>query len=286
MNSYTPLPIEIEKDITVFIENNLVDDWCKYIKEPIKDKVLDLLDTLCEVIYYPLEQEENNGFRLTDMPFLNGSKRDFVYINTAQTTEKQVFTAAHELGHIWAIDNYIFEKKDQYSIALEDADRESIINRFAAILLMPKSTFLSKFNRAYDAYVGEKKRIAVFDLFRIIVVLMDEFFAPYKSVVMRLYELDITDEKLTRLLLGEDGIEKESIKLVQQKIIADLGFVQFQKPTMKKWIAGLAEKLDTAEKEQVISKKKIETMRAIFDLTDNNITSEMNNEVSIKRSEE
>lgn len=285
MNMYTPLPVEIEMDITSFIKKKFLDDeLMKYLQEPIKEKVLELLDSLCVVIYYPLDEEDNNGFRLTNMPFLNGSRKDFVYINTAQTTEKQVFTAAHELGHIWEIDSYIFEQKEQYSFKLEETDREKIINRFAAILLMPKSVFKSKFNKLYDKSI--KTKFAVLDLLRIIVILMDEFFAPYKSVVMRLNELGIIDETGTSLLLGDGDISKDDIEYVIQKIIFDLGFVQFQKPTMKKWIAGLAEMLDQAERENALPIEKINSVRTKFDLFDNAVASEMNNEVTIKRSEE
>lgn len=285
MNRYTPLSMEIELDITRFIKDKLTGEWNKYTYEPIKEIVLELLDSLCEVVYYPLENEDNNGFRITNMPFANGTKKDFVYINTAQTTEKQVFTAAHELGHIWGVDNYIFDHKDRYEYKLEEADRENIINRFAAILLMPKSAFSCVFDKEFDNYVEDNK-ITIVDLLKIIVILMKEFFAPYKAVVMRLYELCIIDEISERLLLGENGISKNTIDLVVKKIIADFGFVQFQKPTMKKWIAGFAEKLDQAEKEQAVPKNKIDKMRTTFDLLENSITSEMSKEVTIKRSEE
>ena len=56
----------------------------------LREDVLDLLDKFCTVVYFPLENEENNGFHMTGIPLADGSKHNFVFINTAQTISWQV----------------------------------------------------------------------------------------------------------------------------------------------------------------------------------------------------
>ena len=82
----------------------------KFPNKLLREDVLDLLEDYCKVVYYPLEKEANNGFHVADIPDKDGNPLTFVFINTAQTLEKQIFTAAHELGHIWRVDDYVAEK--------------------------------------------------------------------------------------------------------------------------------------------------------------------------------
>ena len=102
MNDYSILPNQVETCIQQLIKQKFQEENLQSIfpNRLLREDVLDLLDRYCTVVYYPLENEENNGFRVKDIPFANGSCHDFVFINTAQTLEKHVFTAAHELGHI------------------------------------------------------------------------------------------------------------------------------------------------------------------------------------------
>lgn len=278
------LPIEIEQPIKEFIEIKLKElNLEKYINEPIKDRVLDLLDTLCIVVYYPLPGEDNNGFHITDMPFANGSKQHFVYINTAQTMEKQVFTAAHELGHLWEIDNYILEKLPELNLDNSEDGREAIISRFAAILLMPKDIFLKRWEEECKKNVEEK--VSILSFIKIIVILMDDFFAPVKSIVLRFFELGIIDQTIVDFLLNGSEKEKEKMKAVFRKFIADYGLVQFLNPTNKKWIDGFAAKLDEAEEKDLVSKTKIKELRKRFGFGSNKIITDFNDEISIKKQE-
>lgn len=276
------LPDEIENVLSNLIEKKLREvNLEEYIKKPIKDDVLDLLDTLCTVIYYPLENEGNNGFHITDMPFANGSTQNFVYINTAQTMEKQVFTAAHELGHIWCIDDIIL---DLNVIKKEDKNsRELIINRFAAMLLMPKNLFQIAWETECNNHFKKDGVLTIFNLFKIVVLLMEQFFAPMKAVVLRLFELNFIDIELAQFLLGNGDIPEKDIDAIVRKIISSLGLIQFQNPTYKKWIKGFEEILDKADKENLALKRKIESMRELFDLKDGTILSEINGEVTINK---
>ena len=102
MNDFSILPNQVEECIRQLIDQRFQEEnlYSLFPNRLLREDVLDLLDRYCTVVYYPLEGEGNNGFRVKDIPFADGSRHDFVFINTAQTLEKQAFTAAHELGHI------------------------------------------------------------------------------------------------------------------------------------------------------------------------------------------
>jgi len=104
----------------------------------LRDDIFRLLDNQdCIVVYYPLdEDEENNGFHV-EHP-VKGELKHFVFINTAQYKEKQIFTAAHELGHIWDIIGYM----NTNGFTGNEEWKEHVINRFAAELLMPEREFI------------------------------------------------------------------------------------------------------------------------------------------------
>lgn len=276
------LSMECEKILNEFITYKLDElDLLKFKDEPIRDKVLALLDTLCIMVYYPSKDKTNQGFHITDMPFANKEKHNFVYINTSQTLEKQVFTAAHELGHIWKADEYVIKKNEM----MASVDREDIISRFAAVLLMPEPLFKKSWEEEFGKYKDDNGYITIANILKVIVTLMEKFFAPMKAVVYRLRELNLVAKEVEEFLLGDEKIPQVVIDAYVQKLISDCGFIQIQNPTNKKWIEGFAEKLDEAEAKDVALASKIEYLRKLFDFKSGAITSEFNNEVQIKRQE-
>ena len=229
----------------------------------LREDALALLDEYCTVVYYPLEGEKNNGFHIK-IPDASGEERHFVYINTAQTIEKQAFTAAHELGHIWKVDQLVAE---QCGLLLNEKLGEQIINRFAAELLLPEGLFRRLYTREYRKWQIENGKIVIRDMFKVIVALMDQFFAPAKSIIYRCLELDYINEQGCKLLLGEtSALPNRIIDSVIQETIRDNGYTQFQTPTKKKSINGLADLLNRAEAQGDISQGKIDHLRALFDL--------------------
>lgn len=229
----------------------------------LREDVLALLNEYCTVVYYPLEGEKNNGFHIK-IPDASGAERHFVYINTAQTIEKQAFTAAHELGHIWRVDQVVAE---QCGLPLNEELGEQIINRFAAELLLPEELFRRLYAQEYKKWQSDNGRIAIRGMFKVIIALMDQFFAPAKSIIYRCRELGYINEQGCKLLLGETpALPKRIIDSVIQEIIRDNGYTQFQTPTKKKSINGLAELLSRAEVQGDISQSKIDHLRALFDL--------------------
>lgn len=271
--------VKLDDVIVSAIEEFVSQKWQEHEKQYpnvlLRDDVLTLLDQECMVIYYPLENDKNNGFHINEIPTKNGKRCHFVFINTAQTIEKQVFTAAHELGHVWEVEKYVRENCPSY----EDNDEinESIMNRFAANLLMPKTYFIEKFEEESQGKTNPDGSIRVSDMLRVIVSLMNHFFVPWKSAVIRCNELNILSEKSTKILLGEDVISKELIESTIDGIFNEMGYNHFKEPTNKKWIEGLPELLERAEKEEAVSQSKINELRTAFGLEKTSIDQEVDN---------
>ncbi|MCM1233999.1 MAG: ImmA/IrrE family metallo-endopeptidase [Ruminococcus flavefaciens] len=230
----------------------------------LREDVLALLNRYCTVVYFPLNGEQNNGFHVK-VPDKGGEEHHFVYINTAQTIEKQAFTAAHELGHIWKVDQLVAE---ECGTELNEELGEQIINRFAAELLIPRELFQTLYIREYERRQTEDGRIRVRDMFDLIVVLMDQFFAPSKAIIYRCWELGYIKQETRELLLGNTpALSKSTIESVVRETIRAKGYVQFENPTQKKSIDGLAALLNQAEECGCVSADKIQHLRALFDLT-------------------
>ena len=272
MDKITILPYEVERIIQGFIEKKFHDDKLrdKYPNLVLRDDVLEILDEYCKVVYYPLRDgDHNNGFQLKGIPFADGTSQNFVFINTAQRMEKQVFTAAHELGHIWDVDKYVISAMLQSGKEFDDTpeNREQIINRFAAVLLLPENEFRTAVDFGLNTLGDEKNRlIAATDLLRLIVVLMKQFFAPMKSIALRLVELGYFNVDAIAKLLGMKEVPQKAVDDYVDALIIQLGYYEDLKATNKKWIEGLPELLDTAEKGNLVSKEKIELMRERFGL--------------------
>lgn len=262
----TILPIQVEFSIIKLIKKKFEDDGLNisFPNPLLREDVLELLDKYCTVVYYPIENEANNGFRLKEIPFVDGSRHDFVFINTAQTMEKQALTAAHELGHIWNVDDHVLNE-----VSLEDRAglREDIINRFAAVLLIPAEKFAASVQECLQQLGNSNENTISYDnLLKMIVILMNHFFAPMKAVVLRLVELNVFGIEVAETLFGYREIRAEDITNRINELIVDFGYTNLQYPSNKKWIAGLAEKLDIAERYNLVPKSKIQVMREKFGL--------------------
>lgn len=240
----------------------------------IRDDVFSILQACdCIVLYFPLEGEEEDGCDgcHIEKP-LNGKMEQFVFINTNNTRERQAFSAAHELGHMWKVDKRIYEKFPN-----ENFNNEDLINRFAAELLMPKDLFneaikiwLKKIN-----YSGPTMKHT--DMIKLIAYLMNYFFVPYKSVVIRLNELNRLDKEYNKDILKfkDSDLLKEIIKAEQY---TRLGIVNKLRS-----MDNLQEYLAEVEKRKIFNKTKLENIKNEFDIKHVDGTS--NDDVIFRRSE-
>ena len=100
--------------------------WCVYFS------VLQACD--CSVLYYPLDGEDGDGCAGCHLEKpVNGRMEQFVFINTNNTRERQAFSAVHELGRIWKVDERL-----KRLFPKEKINTEEVINRFVAELVESK----------------------------------------------------------------------------------------------------------------------------------------------------
>lgn len=262
----------MDNKIVSFIESKRSEDRIKekFPNTLLRKDVLALLDLDCTVVYYPLKNETINGFHV-GLPNRFGDEIHFVYINTAQTLDKQIFTAAHELGHAWRVDEYVAA---QCGEQFDSDAREEIINRFAAELLMPKEQFISAFNSEFHKYENEDGQLSVVNVVRIVAGLMMHFYVPRKAVVYRLFELGRINDGAARLLLGEKELTEAEIDKYISFLMQENGYTYFIRAMEEKRIDGLPDLLDKAEANGTVTEEKIANLRFLFDLPKKDIAND------------
>ncbi len=244
------IPAVIEKIRTDYILNNQI----------IKDDIFGILEKHCTVIYYPIEDEMNRGFHTKR--FVKDKLEDFVYINTAKTVSEQVFTAAHELGHIWRVAVQVWEQAGEQG-TLESKTEEKIINRFAAELLMPTKEFRKTFLAHIEKLGLDTNRLRLVDLIQVMVLQMNDYMVPYESVRRRTVETKIITPELGEVLLNS----KESIEPLVSAFSKDQNTI-LDRVTAKKTIPGLRNLLEIAEKNGELSIYTINKIKRDFDIDD------------------
>lgn len=200
-----------EEDIEAIqiIVNSKLGEY-KKTNQIIKEDIFKILEMNCKVIYYPIADDEICGFVYS---FKN---HKFVYINSYIPFEKQIFTAAHELYHIWYSDIKTGELLKsvvlEETINFRDIKAEDIkANRFGAEFLVPKDVLLNELQirKINKNFIGLRE----------IVELMDIFLVPYKTIVRRLYEIEyLTEDKCIELLKEEDRKENIGVMLWQKRL--------------------------------------------------------------------
>jgi len=185
---------EVETKKIIDDANTKMIDYSKQ-NSIIGDQVFKILAQNCRVLCYPLEDDDVWGF----LERIDGQQ--FVCINTSILYEKQIFTAAHELYHIW------FDDEDAQEIILssnlEEANDSYIdinelkANRFAAEFLAETKLLEQEMSRFGIA----KNAISLKD----VVFLCDIFTIPYKTMVKRLHEINaINHASMTDLFLSTE----------------------------------------------------------------------------------
>lgn len=155
----------------------------------IRDGIFDILEKKCTVLYYPLEDEANMGFHTKRL--VKDALEDFVFINTWQPLSNQIFTAAHEMGHIINVAEQVYETLEVKEAERTEKQQEDLTDRFAAELLMPHTTFHNAAVSHLKDIGFDGKSIRVQELLQVMVSLMDDFMVPYEAVRRRLVEVKI-----------------------------------------------------------------------------------------------
>ena len=233
-----------------------------HITDPvIRDDVFELLQANdCIVLYYPLPDEAESGDRgcagCHIEKIVNGETRQFVFINTSNTRERQAFSVAQELGHIRGIDKQVYKKMPEAkSIKAED-----IINRFAAELLMPEKEFCSVLKERLQNIHYNGKTIKETELVEISAYMMNYFFVPFKSVIMRYSEINrLQKEDLPKL-------EKYNDSDYLREIIKAKQYTRLLIVNEEKSMDNLQEILSKADKAHILEGNLVSRLREEFDL--------------------
>lgn len=249
----------LNKDIINIIirEIDILREKNNIVNPILRNDVFALLEAqACTVLYYPLD-DAIEGFRTHK--YVNGKYEEFVYINTANPEDIQIFTAAHELGHLINIDQKVCKE-----LNIQDATkkmREDIIDRFATELLMERSSFTKIFDIKVYEYVNGKGIISSENMVKTIVYLMDFFMVPYDSVVRRLHEIKRISEKVRDDLLDKDKI---SATLIEKTI--EEGKYKRLKPTQIKSFGELSQLLEKLDNAGEISEQRLKNIMEVFEI--------------------
>lgn len=231
-----------------------------FVNPILREDIFDLLSRACTVIYYPLDDEENDGFHV-QMP-VNGKKQHFVYINTAKPLQKQIYAAAHELGHIWT-DN----GRNIGIVPASPEEDDALMNRFAAELLMPEDVFVPLAAKKLDEFKSEPGKILEEDFFRVAAFLMDEYFVPFQAVVRRLGEVGILGQQTCKYIEEDRYKKSPDGRKMLEDCINEGGYSKLlAEPSKKKSMTGFTDLLNQAEAQGVFRPEKVEYLRKELNL--------------------
>ena len=174
---------ETVRIIKSFIEKKLEEKHIEVI--PIREDVFAILSRECKLLYYPLDDDGIKGCHVEKV--LDGETTPFVFINTKKSPLEQSWTAAHELGHVWKVDEYVKNEDSHNTYESED-----IVNRFASELLLPEELFVDELYRWLkdnNIQIEKDYSMSKKQFMSTIAYLMNAFASPYKAVIKRLVEL-------------------------------------------------------------------------------------------------
>lgn len=219
------LPIIMQEVTDIHKEYNLSAD------SPICDYIFAILKNECILLEWPEDKQlDLDGFSTEKV--INGHLETVVYINSAKNKEKQNFCAAHELGHRHKLERLISDAFPDDIITFSTT--ESIMNRFAAELMMPANDFKKRSQELYLKCLGTvsgRKVVFLKKLLQAIIQLMDFYYVPYKAVVIRFEEMNIISSELSESL--QEYEKTEDGKKIIEAIISEQGITRLHIPDRK-----------------------------------------------------
>ncbi|WP_186579789.1 ImmA/IrrE family metallo-endopeptidase [Aquibacillus kalidii] len=224
----------------------------------LREEVLNFIEQEATLLKYPIEDDELCAF------VCKKKERLFVYINTNIPKEKQVFAAAHELYHIWYDTDRLNESELLRDSILEnktDDIREQKANLFAAILLVPTEVLKNEL----DSRNIQKNTLKLEDIVR----LMSLFYAPYKTIIRRLFEIGFLSEtELERFLEIPDRDPHNGVLLMRKRLqLSD----STQDRTREVFFEGLVDNAIVAFEKKRISEKKLRYLLSLVNNSPENL---------------
>ena len=162
-------------------------------ESPIGVNIFDIIENQYEsfLLLYPLKSRNIAGFTRKKGDFIQ------IFVNTNFDKGFQNFVGAHELYHLIQFqekdkDNFILCKKTDVLDTIDESEinlEELKANYFAAAFLLPREVVFDRFKKVREFKYSEE------DLILEIIKLQFQFEVPYKTILKRLRELDIIDNK-------------------------------------------------------------------------------------------
>lgn len=225
------------------------------VNEVVRDDVFAVLREECIVLFYALEDSGVEGCHMIKP--VNGEMKQFVFINTTKAVQEQTWTAAHELGHVWQVDTYVKEKIEQC-----EWDCESLVNRFAAELLLPEKIFRKVLADKLSEYGYEGPAMSKDMMVRLVTYLMNYFCTPYKAIIRRFSELGYIAKTAERKYL--DGFEEQNE--LYKRLIKENQYTRLETVNRAYSMGGIEQDINLLEKNEVYSDKKVARLREMFHL--------------------
>jgi Zn-dependent peptidase ImmA (M78 family) len=244
----------IEKEVLLFQKKHsgardkvLQDDIFRIIEE------LDGLDLLL----FPIKDEEFCGF------ICEYKGENFIYVNTNLPLAKQIFAAAHELyhyindGHRELLQRNIIDENEEEILELE----ESKANLFAALLLAPDDSLKKELELLKIKTENDLDQLKL-------IKLMDIFVVPYKTIVLRLFEIELLNEDETKKWLSIPDRSKNQgvFKQIKKHKIGE----RWQKRTRKIKYSNLQALIYDNDEFELLPKNKIKNDLAFIKQDDEN----------------
>lgn len=233
----------------------------------VREDVFKILEKHCYVVYYPLENEDINGFHI--LRAINGKREHFVYINTWNTTERQIFTAAHELGHILNVYKQVKDKLpdiDEISAETEDiTPEEFVVNKFAAELLMPANVFKQEMEKELEKLNYNGKSISRLNLLKLTTRMMNTFFVGYKATTKRFLEVGKISIESYQII--KDFENSDYFKNNFANILKEGNYKRLNIRPKTRYIKDLSENIRFAEENGCILTSTIASLKNDFNIT-------------------
>lgn len=173
--------VPIANDIFMLLEKKEI-VLCQYPFHTKKESHLDANITWFETDYGPIT---------------------FIGLNTSLYFDEQIFALAHELYH------YITKSGKAYTdIDEEDKVTEKKADRFAAELLLPREALHSRVISQFRS--SNLDEVSDLRLLRFVARLQNEWWLPYHSLVLRLYEEGYIKQNMFDNLFAIDDRDSES----------------------------------------------------------------------------
>lgn len=240
----------MEEKIRQFIVEKLkLHNWSSNV---IGERVFELLRQDCVLLLYPLMDDGIEGCHIIKP--IGDEQRQFVFINSRLTIQEQVWTAGHELGHVWKVDQVV-----------DGIDAEKAANKFAAELLMPRYQFQKSITDILSKTDASDNKISKLEFIELVLALMNMFEVPEKAIVRRLVELGYIEANSINLYL--QCLEKN--RNDYERIKAERGYDNIDRPNIVSQIGNLEEDLMLLEERHIVSDNYTKKIREKFAIDSN-----------------